>query len=242
MRIQSVQLVCSAATAADLPGGAEPEVAVSGRSNVGKSSLLNSLFRRKDLARVSRTPGKTQLLHFYRVDERFHLVDLPGYGHAAVPQAVLRRWRGTMQAYLQERRQLVGVIQLLDCRHEPSAQDREMIAWLLEARLHFCLVPTKIDKLGRGERRGALLRLLAALELPGDLPLVPYSSRTGEGREELLGWLGMALSLPPAGLSAPPVGMGPVDASLQRGTPGHAGAMDGSAASFPGPPRRRGRH
>ena len=117
-----------------------------------------------------------------------------------------------------------------------------MIAWLLEARLHFCLVPTKIDKLGRGERRGALLRLLAALELPGDLPLVPYSSRTGQGREELLGWLGMALSLPPAGLSAPPVGMGPVDASLQRGTPGHAGAMDGSAASFPGPPRRRGRH
>ncbi len=194
LRIESVQLVCSAATSADLPPGRSPEVAVSGRSNVGKSSLLNSLLGRNDLARVSRTPGKTQLLNFFSVNARFHLVDLPGYGYARVPEDVLRRWRLTMQDYLRSRRQLVGVIQLLDCRHDPSRQDREMIAWLKDERVRFCLVPTKMDKLRQGERKPALSRLLADLDLPGDLALVPYSSRTGEGREALLGWLELAVA------------------------------------------------
>lgn len=205
MRIESVSLVCSAATAADLPVGALPEVAVSGRSNVGKSSLLNNLLGRKDLARVSRTPGKTQLLHFFRVNESFHVVDLPGYGYAEVPEEVLRRWRSTMQQYLQQRRQLLGVIQLVDCRHAPSPLDRDMIAWLLAEKLAFCLVPTKMDKLKRGERRAALARLLQTLDLPADLPLVPYSSRTGEGRDALLAWLTTTLR---AGRGAPAAGSG----------------------------------
>ena len=194
LRIESVQFVCSAATSADLPPDRTPEIAVSGRSNVGKSSLLNSLLGRNDLARVSRTPGKTQLLNFFRVNSRFHLVDLPGYGYARVPEDVLRRWRLTMQEYLRRRRQLVGVIQLVDCRHEPSRQDREMIAWLRDERVRFCLVPTKMDKLAQGERRPALGRLLSDLDLPGDLALVPYSSRTGEGRDELLAWLDLVLA------------------------------------------------
>lgn len=200
LRIDSVQLVCSAASAADLPAGDLPEVAVSGRSNVGKSSLLNSLLGYRDLARVSRTPGKTQLLHFFRVNERFHVVDLPGYGYARVPAAVVQRWRHTMQEYLRWRRQLVAVVQLVDCRHEPSREDRDMIAWLHAARLQFCLVPTKLDKLKRGERRAAFARLLQALALPPDLALVPYSSRTGEGRTELLAWLARALR----GAAVPP--------------------------------------
>ena len=201
MRIESVELVCSAASADDLPRGGLPEVAVSGRSNVGKSSLLNNLLGRKDLARVSRTPGKTQLLHFFRVNERFHVVDLPGYGYAQVPEAVLRRWRSTMQTYLQQRRELAGVIQLVDCRHAPSPLDCDMLAWLVAEKLPFCLVPTKMDKLKRGERRAAFGRLLGALRLPANLPLVPYSSRTGEGREALLAWLLQVVG--GAGLPAP---------------------------------------
>ena len=189
MRIESVQLACSAAHLKDLPTAECVEIAVSGRSNVGKSSLLNSLFGRKAHARVSRTPGKTQLLHFFRVNERFHLVDLPGYGFASVPAAVQQRWRQTMQGYLRRRRQLAGVVQLLDCRHAPSEDDRAMIDWLLGEELPFCLVLTKMDKLKRGERERATRRLLAGLDLPGDQPVVPYSSVSGEGRPELLTWL-----------------------------------------------------
>jgi GTP-binding protein len=189
VRIESVQLAYSAAHLEDLPAGSSVEIAVSGRSNVGKSSLLNDLFGRKASARVSRTPGKTQLLHFFRVNERFHLVDLPGYGYAAVPAGVQGRWRRTMQGYLQHRRQLAGVLQLLDCRHAPSVDDRAMIAWLLDEALPFCLVLAKMDKLRRGERAGAVQRLLQALGLPGDVPLVPHSSRSGEGRQEVLAWI-----------------------------------------------------
>lgn len=189
MRLESVQLVCSAAHLEDLPGGDGIEIAVSGRSNVGKSSLLNGLFGRKAQARVSRTPGKTQLLHFFLVNDSFHLVDLPGYGFASVPEAVQRRWRRTMQGYLRSRRQLVGVLQLLDCRHPPSRDDRAMLEWLLAEELPFCLVLTKMDKLPRSARAGAVRQLLQGLELPGDQALVPHSSHSGEGRKELLAWI-----------------------------------------------------
>ncbi len=189
LRIESVQFVCSAAHYKECPRDPAPEIAISGRSNVGKSSLLNSLLGRKRLARVSRTPGKTQLLNFFRINERFHIVDLPGYGFARAPDAVVHRWRQTMQGYLRQRNQLSGVIQLVDCRHAPSELDREMIEWLLAERLRFCLVPTKMDKLKRGERRGALARIVSSLELPPTLPLIPYSSVDGEGRRELLAWL-----------------------------------------------------
>lgn len=189
LRIESVQFAGSAAHYEECPRDPAPEIAVSGRSNVGKSSLLNNLLGRRGLARVSRTPGKTQLLNFFCINERFHIVDLPGYGFARVPDTVVRRWRQTMQGYLRQRNQLCGVIQLIDCRHAPSEQDREMIEWLLAERLPFCLVPTKMDKLKRGERHGALARIVRALELPPDLPLIPYSSVNGEGRPELLAWL-----------------------------------------------------
>lgn len=194
LRIESVEFECSAAHFDECPREPAPEIAVSGRSNVGKSSLLNSLLGRKRLAHVSSTPGKTQLLNFFRVNGRFHIVDLPGYGFARVPEAVVRRWRHTMQGYLRQRVQLCGVIQLLDCRHAPSDLDREMIAWLLAEKLPFCLVPTKMDKLKRGERRAAMARILSVLELPPELPLIPYSSVDGEGRSELLAWLDEALS------------------------------------------------
>jgi GTP-binding protein len=200
LRIDTVTFERSASRVEECPNRPLPEIAVSGRSNVGKSSLLNSLLSRRALARVSATPGKTQLLNYFLVDERFHLVDLPGYGYARAPVAERERWRRMMQGYLRRRTQLCGVVQLVDARHEPSREDREMVRWLLDEKLAFCLVPTKMDKLRQGERKPALARLVRSFDLPPDQPMVPYSSRTAEGREALLDWLERTL----AGCRTPP--------------------------------------
>jgi len=197
VKIESVTFRTSAADLAGCPRDVLPEIAISGRSNVGKSSLLNMLLRRKGLARVSATPGKTQLLNFFLVNERFHLVDLPGYGYARVPGDVQRTWQTMMQAYLQCRETLAGVIQLLDCRHAPSVQDRQMVQWLLEVDLPFCLVLTKMDKLKQGQRSRAsstVVRSLSEdLDLPDDLPILQTSSRTGSGQIDLLRWIDWVL-------------------------------------------------
>jgi GTP-binding protein len=193
LKIDSVGFVMSAGSAQECPPGSQVEIAVSGRSNVGKSSLLNSLFGRKDLVKVSSTPGKTQRLNYLLVNERFHVVDLPGYGFAKAPASLRDRWRRMMQGYLRTRRQLVAIIQLVDSRHVPSREDREMVQWLRDEQLPFCLVATKMDKLRQGERQAALRAIAGALELPGTQPLVPYSSHTGEGRDALLAWIGQAL-------------------------------------------------
>jgi GTP-binding protein len=192
VKIESVAYVRSAGSTAECPERPLPEIAVSGRSNVGKSSLLNTLLGRKALAKVSATPGKTQRLQFFLVNGSFHLVDLPGYGYARAPTEVRGAWRRMMQGYLRARRQLCGVVQLVDARHEPSREDREMVQWLRSERLAYCLVPTKMDKLRQGERKPALVRILAALDLPPDQPVVPYSSETGEGRAALLDWIAQA--------------------------------------------------
>ena len=189
MKIDSVGFVTSAGNASECPQGTHPEIAVSGRSNVGKSSLLNSLLGRKGLAMVSGTPGKTQRLNYFLVNDQFHVVDLPGYGYARAPNSVRNQWRQMMQDYLRTRRQLVAVIQLVDSRHAPSREDREMVQWLRGENLPFCLVATKMDKLRQSERQPALRAIAGALELPGAQPFVPYSSQTGEGRAALLAWI-----------------------------------------------------
>ena len=193
MRIESVEFVCSAGSVVECPAGSLPEVAVSGRSNVGKSSLLNHLVGKRRLAQVSKTPGKTQRLHFFLVNGKFHLVDLPGYGYARVPESVQRDWRVMMQGYLRQRRQLVGVLQLVDSRHPPSRQDCEMVEWLLAEKLAFCLVTTKTDKLQAGERRQALAGIARDLRVPAALPFVPFSSQSREGVKELGAWLAQTL-------------------------------------------------
>lgn len=197
MRITSVEFIASAGHASECPPGAIAEIAVSGRSNVGKSSLLNSLFARKSMALVSGTPGKTQRLNYYLVNEAFHLVDLPGYGYAKAPESLRNQWRGMMQSYLRTRRQLVAMIQLVDSRHEPSREDREMVKWLRDERLPFCLVATKTDKLRAGEREAALKTIAATLELPATHPVLPYSSHRGEGRNALLAWVQTTLDAVP---------------------------------------------
>ena len=189
MKINSVAFVTSAGRASECPEDARAEIAVSGRSNVGKSSLLNSLLGRKDLVKVSGTPGKTQRLNYFLVNDQFHLVDLPGYGYAKAPESARNQWRRMMQEYLRTRRQLMAVIQLVDARHVPSREDRDMVQWLLGETLPFCLVMTKTDQLRPSERQPARRAIVGALDMPETQPLVPYSSHTGEGRAALLAWI-----------------------------------------------------
>jgi GTP-binding protein len=188
-----VTYVLSAGSARECPEGIRAEIALSGRSNVGKSSLVNSLLGRKALALVSNTPGKTQRLHYFLVNEQFHLVDLPGYGYAKAPAKVRNQWAQMMQDYLRTRRQLTAVVQLVDSRHLPSREDREMVQWLREAKMPFCLVATKIDKLSQTKRQPAQRAITGALKLPAAQPVVPYSSNTGEGRDALRAWIAHAL-------------------------------------------------
>jgi GTP-binding protein len=193
VKIVSAEFVTSAGRMIECPPDQRPEIAVSGRSNVGKSSLLNSMLGRKSLAMVSGTPGKTQRLNYFLVNGRFHVVDLPGYGFAKAPQATRNQWRAMMQEYLRTRRQLVGIIQLVDSRHEPSPEDREMVKWLRIEELPFCLVASKMDKLGQSKRPPALRAIVDALEVSPTQPLVPFSSQTGEGKGALLAWMGDTL-------------------------------------------------
>lgn len=193
MKIESAEFVLSAGGAAECPADGRVEIAVSGRSNVGKSSLLNSLFGRKSLAKVSGTPGKTQRLNYFLVNDRFYVVDLPGYGFAHAPAKARNQWSRMMQAYLRKRRELAAVVQLLDSRHEPSREDREMVQWLRDERMPFCLVATKADKLATTKRAPALRSLARSLELPETHPMVAYSSETGDGKPALLAWIGQAV-------------------------------------------------
>jgi GTP-binding protein len=161
-----------------------PEIAFSGRSNVGKSSLLNKLVRRKALARVSATPGKTREINFFRVNDAFHLVDLPGYGYARVSKAAREAWRPLIEGYLETSAQLRGVVQLIDARHPPSPDDLRMLDFLASVGVPTIVVATKVDKLSRAERGPTLVALATRLGIE-DEQLIPFSARTGEGRDEL---------------------------------------------------------
>lgn len=161
-----------------------PEIAVAGRSNVGKSSLLNTLVRRKAFARVSRTPGRTQEVNFFEVNKAFIIVDLPGYGFARVSRDKRHAWRGLMDAYLRNTTQLRGILTLLDARREPSADDLDMLEYLADMEIPTLVAVTKIDKLGKVEREEALRMIHRTTGLDAD-QVVPCSAHTGEGRTEI---------------------------------------------------------
>jgi GTP-binding protein len=161
-----------------------PEVAFSGRSNVGKSSLLNKLVRRKALARVSQTPGKTREINFFRVNDAFYLVDLPGYGYARVSKTMRDRWRQIIERYLRTSRTLRGIVQLVDARHPPTPDDLRMLDFLSEIELPTLVVLTKIDKLRVKERAERLAQASLVMQLEQE-QIIPFSAMTGEGRDEL---------------------------------------------------------
>ncbi|HCR05007.1 MAG TPA: YihA family ribosome biogenesis GTP-binding protein [Gemmatimonadetes bacterium] len=185
--IQTAEYAGTVATQTQAPPGDLPEVAFSGRSNVGKSSLINVLLRRsrKKIAHVSSTPGKTRALNFYRVNDQFFLVDLPGFGYARVPQPVQGEWRELIEGYLSSSPRLRGVVHLVDVRHPPTKLDRHMMEYLSGVGVPALVVATKMDKLKKSERARHLVRVQR--ELVVDVQqLLPFSSHTGEGRDELL--------------------------------------------------------
>lgn len=189
MRIRSVELAAIVSRPeAGYPDDL-PQVAIAGRSNVGKSSLLNTLAGRRHLAPVSSTPGRTRAIHFYRTNGRFYLVDLPGYGYAKVAGVVRRGWRPLIEGYLTAARRLSGAILLLDARHRPSEDDRLMAAYLGQLGIPTLFVLTKIDKLRRFERARRTAEALAELEAPAS-QAVWFSAKTSEGKVWLLKQLG----------------------------------------------------
>lgn len=171
-----------------------PEVAFAGRSNVGKSSLLNKLVRRKAFARVSNTPGRTREINFFRVNDQFVLADLPGYGYARISKERKAEWRPLIEGYLRRSVALRGVVQLLDARHDPTADDRQMLDFLAELETPTVVVLTKIDKLSPHGVQERMKAIGTSLHLDPD-QMIPFSAVTGAGRDELAAALVSLVSL-----------------------------------------------
>ena len=182
MKVSSAEFVKSAFQESDWPGDAKPEIAFLGRSNVGKSSLINSLLMVRGLARTSSTPGRTQSLNFFSINDRFRFVDLPGFGYARVPRDIRSTWGDMVTTYLANRRQLVLSIHIVDSRHEPTKQDLQLHEWLEHSNKPRLIVATKSDKLSNNELRKTLEHIVHVLE---DDSVVAYSAKTGRGRDEL---------------------------------------------------------
>jgi GTP-binding protein len=190
MKITSASFVKSAFEESQWPRDGRPEVAYLGRSNVGKSSMINSLLKVKGLARTSNTPGRTQALNFFLINERFYFVDLPGYGFARVPRDVREQWGKLVTDYLAKRDSLVLSIQIVDSRHEPTTLDLQLREWLLAEGKPFLTVATKSDKLSQNESHKNLARARKILDAVGSSgtaggELLAYSATTGRGRERV---------------------------------------------------------
>ena len=186
MIVKKAELEAIAARKNQYPEDSLKEIAFAGRSNVGKSSLLNLLTNRKNLARVSGSPGKTRTINFYRINDSFRIVDLPGYGYAKVSKSVTESWGSMMETYFQSRQGLVKVIQLVDIRHAPSRQDVEMYQYLRHYGLDGIVVATKADKVSRNEMQKCIRQIRGTLNLSQEDRVIPVSSLKRTGQEDLL--------------------------------------------------------
>lgn len=193
MKIKTIELKASAFNKNDFPRWDVPEISFLGRSNVGKSSLINTLTGRKNIARISSTPGKTRGLYFYLLNDKICFVDLPGYGYAKVSKTERQRWAPLIEEYLSVRSNLAICIHLVDCRHAPSEDDRLMAAWLRHHQVATLTVATKADKLSRSAAAKQTAMIRKELELDQESILLPFSARTGSGRDQL--WQAIAASL-----------------------------------------------
>ena len=193
MKITKAEFITSAAKKGQYPPADMPEIAFAGRSNVGKSSLLNLLTGRKNLAKVSATPGKTRLINFFNINDSFRIVDLPGYGYAKVAKGMSEDWGKMMEDYLETRQNLVCVIQLVDSRHEPSAQDCQMYDYLRYYGLSGVVIATKADKLSKNELNKNLQMIKRSLELDKTDIIIPASSLNKTGVDQILGTIDMLL-------------------------------------------------
>ncbi|OZU89803.1 YihA family ribosome biogenesis GTP-binding protein [Virgibacillus indicus] len=189
MKVNNAEIVISAVSQKQYPGDRLPEIALAGRSNVGKSSFINKLINRKNLARTSSKPGKTQTLNFYKINEAFYFVDVPGYGYAKVSKKEREKWGGMMEEYFQTRETLKAVVLITDVRHEPTRDDIQMYDFLKHFDLPVIIVATKLDKVPKNKRAQHLKRTKNTFELGPEDYLLPFSSETGEGKEEAWGLL-----------------------------------------------------
>lgn len=185
MKVNNAQLVISAAKPNQFPNTPIPELALSGRSNVGKSSFINRMLNRKNLARTSQRPGKTQTLNFYLINDQFHFVDVPGYGYAKVSKKDRAAWGKVLESYFLEREQLKGVIQLIDIRHKPTEDDILMYDWLKYYGHNVIIIATKADKISRGkyDKHVKIIKETLNNYDPAD-KIIVFSSETGLGKEE----------------------------------------------------------
>ncbi|MCL2397360.1 MAG: ribosome biogenesis GTP-binding protein YihA/YsxC [Defluviitaleaceae bacterium] len=186
MKINNVTLEAVGVKLEQFPTTGLPEVAFVGRSNVGKSSLINALMGRKSLARVSGSPGKTRTINFYNIEDTLYFVDLPGYGYAKAPKHEKEKWGKMIEGYLQKREQLRAIILLIDIRHPPSPLDMQMYEWLAYYGFKMVFVLTKMDKLKRSQVDKHVKIVRTGLGVGTDSVLIPFSSETKQGREELL--------------------------------------------------------
>ncbi|MGI6064891.1 MAG: ribosome biogenesis GTP-binding protein YihA/YsxC [Bacillota bacterium] len=188
LKIKTVEFIISAVKPGQYPKNNLPEIALVGRSNVGKSSLINNLVQKKNIARTSSKPGKTQTINFYLVNNAWYFVDLPGYGYARVPYAMRDNWKSMVETYLSQRDSLKGIWQLVDIRHPPTDKDKEMFKWLSHYGFPKLVIATKADKISRSQRGKHLAVVKKQLETSAD-ELILFSAQTGEGREYLMNWI-----------------------------------------------------
>ncbi|MBR6405155.1 MAG: YihA family ribosome biogenesis GTP-binding protein [Lachnospiraceae bacterium] len=185
MVIKKVSLDIVIGVTSRLPETDRPEFAFAGRSNVGKSSLLNALILRKNYARTSSQPGKTQTINYYNVNDEFFLVDLPGYGYAKVSEETRAKWGRMIERYLRQSKELRQVFLLVDMRHEPTANDCQMIGWIRESGFTPVVIATKADKLSRNEQNKMIPMIRKKLEMKKEELLIPFSAETKAGRDEI---------------------------------------------------------
>ncbi len=186
MVLNNARFEITAVKPAQYPASNVPEVAFVGRSNVGKSSIINSLLNRKNLARVGAAPGKTREINFYNIDDSLYFVDLPGYGYASVSKGKKSTWFDIVETYLYSRLQLKLIIMLVDIRHAPSAEDKMMYDWLLANNVPHLIVASKSDKISRGQINPRLQEIVKVLGVKEGIAVIPFSSETKNGRDILL--------------------------------------------------------
>ena len=185
MNFQKVDFLISAASPKDFPSNRLPEIAFAGKSNVGKSSVINRILQRKNFARVGEKPGKTIHVNYFTIDSKCYFVDLPGYGYAKVSQSEKERWGKLMENYFAANRIDLGVM-IVDARHAPTNNDITMARWFLDSGCPFVVVANKLDKVKKSQIEGNMAVIRQDLELPDECPVIPFSAEKGTGRDELI--------------------------------------------------------
>ncbi|EQF23075.1 ribosome biogenesis GTP-binding protein YsxC [Clostridioides difficile CD160] len=185
MKIRSSEITMSAVNKSQYPAEGIPEIALAGRSNVGKSSIINTLLNRRNFARTSQTPGKTRTINFYLINNEFYFVDLPGYGYAKIAKSEKEKWGGIMERYLESRQELCSILLLVDIRHEPTADDKLMYEWIKHFGYNCVVIATKADKISRGQYQKHISIIRKKLQLESSEKVIPVSSLKKTGVEEL---------------------------------------------------------